>query len=113
MAALSRLDAVQCPVLHLYRKKELGFVLKHTGAEYCIVPGEWKGFDYTAMADELAADLDPSPVVLTLGSLPTGDPSTLPPAANPADGDEPVSLDLLHAPAPPRTRRACSTPTRP
>ncbi len=90
MAALSRLDAVQCPVLHLYRKKELGFVLKHTGAEYCIVPGEWKGFDYTAMADELAADLDPSPVVLTLGSLPTGDPSTLPPAANPADGDEPV-----------------------
>ena len=34
MAALSRLDAVQCPVLHLYRKKELGFVLKHTNCNF-------------------------------------------------------------------------------
>ena len=38
-AALARLDAVQCPVLHLYREKELGFVLRHTQAEFCLVPG--------------------------------------------------------------------------
>jgi len=89
-AALARLDAVQCPVLHLYRHKELGFVLRHTDAEFCIVPSVWKGFDYTAMANELAGAMDTSPTVLGVDSLPEGDPSTLPPAPSFADGDEPV-----------------------
>ena len=89
-AALARLDAVQCPVLHLYREKELGFVMRHTGAELCIVAGEWKGFDYGAMAGQLAAQMDPSPRVLTLADLPEGDPSTLPPAPSYPDGEEPV-----------------------
>ena len=52
-AALARLDSIQSPVLHLYREKEVGFVLRHTAAEYCISAGEWKGFDYTAMAQRL------------------------------------------------------------
>ena len=89
-AALARLDAVQCPVLHLYRHKELGFVMRHTGAEFVIVPGEWKGFDFAAMAQELAGGMDPSPAVLSVDSLVEGDPSTLPPAPTYPDGDEPV-----------------------
>ncbi len=89
-AALARLDAVQCPVLHLYREKEVGFVLRHTSAEFCLVPGVWNGFDYGAMAESLAATIEPAPVVLRLDSLPEGDPSTLPPAPAHADGDEPV-----------------------
>ena len=89
-AALARLDAVQCPVLHLYRHKELGFVMRHTGAEFVIVPGEWKGFDFTAMAQELAEAMDPSPTVLSVEALVEGDPSTLPPAPTYPDGDEPV-----------------------
>jgi acyl-CoA synthetase (AMP-forming)/AMP-acid ligase II len=88
--ALARLDAVQSPVLHLYREKELGFVLRHTEAEFCIVPGVWKGHDYRAMADALAADMDPAPQVLSVDALPVGDPATLPPAPRHADGDEPV-----------------------
>ena len=89
-AALARLDAVQCPVLHLYREKELGFVLRHTEAEFCLVPGTWGGFDYTAMADGLAAAMDPAPTVLSLESLAEGDPSTLPAPVEHADGEEPV-----------------------
>ena len=89
-AALARLGAVQCPVLHLYREKELGFVLLHTAAEFCIVPSVWKGFDYTAMAQALAAELEPAPVVLSDDALTEGDPSTLPPAPSYPDGDEPV-----------------------
>jgi acyl-CoA synthetase (AMP-forming)/AMP-acid ligase II len=89
-AALARLDAVQCPVLHLYREKELGFVMRHTGAEYVVVPGSWKGFDYAAMADGLAAAMDPSPVVLSVDGLVEGDPATLPAAPAHPDGDEPV-----------------------
>ena len=89
-AALARLDAVQCPVLHLYREKEVGFVLRHTNAEFCLVPSVWKGFDYGAMAAALAAEIDPAPTVLTIDSLPVGDPSTLPPAPTFTDGEEPV-----------------------
>ncbi|MFI5043444.1 MAG: AMP-binding protein, partial [Acidimicrobiales bacterium] len=89
-AALARLDAIQSPVLHLYREKELGFVLRHTEAQFCLTAGEWKGFDYDAMAQKLAADIDPAPVVLTIGDLVEGDPATLPPAPTYADGDEPV-----------------------
>jgi cyclohexanecarboxylate-CoA ligase len=89
-AALARLDTVQCPVLHLYREKELGFVLRHTEAEFCIVPREWKGFDYQGMAAGLAASMDAPPVVLTLDELPEGDPSTLPPAPSHPDGEEPI-----------------------
>ena len=55
-----------------------------------IVPGEWKGFDYAAMADKLAGEMDPAPRVLTSGDLPEGDPSTLPPAPAHPDGEEPV-----------------------
>ncbi len=79
-AALARLDAVQYPILHLYREKEVGFVLRHTAAEFCLVPGVWNGFDYVAMAEGLAAQIDPAPRVLRLDELPEGDPATLPPA---------------------------------
>ncbi|CAB4798739.1 MAG: AMP-binding protein [Actinobacteria bacterium] len=89
-AALARLDAVQSPVLHLYREKELGFVMRHTQAEFCIVPSVWKGFDFTAMADSLAAEMSPSPVVLSLDSLPAGDPSDLGPVPEFAEGEEPI-----------------------
>nr|AGC71207.1 long-chain-fatty-acid--CoA ligase [uncultured bacterium A1Q1_fos_568] len=89
-AALARLDAVQCPVLHLYREKELGFVMRHTGAQFVIVPGTWKGFDFAAMAQGLADQMEPAPVVLAVDALAEGDPSTLPGAPAHADGDEPV-----------------------
>src|SRR5215218_9066878 len=89
-AALARLGAVQCPVLHLYREKELGFVLRHTEAEFCIVPSVWKGHDYRAMADALAEAMDPAPHVMSVDALPVGDPADLPPAATFAAGDEPV-----------------------
>lgn len=89
-AALARLGAVQSPVLHLYREKELGFVMRHTNAAFVLVPGEWKGFDYAAMASKLASEMDPSPVVLTFADLTDGDVSTLPPVAEYADGEEPV-----------------------
>ena len=89
-AALARLDAVQSPVLHLYREKELGFVMRHTQAEFCIVPSVWKGFDFTAMANSLAGEMSPSPVVLSLDSLPAGDPSDLGPVPEFAEGEEPI-----------------------
>lgn len=89
-AALARLDTVQSPVLHLYREKELGFVMRHTDAQYVLVPGEWNGFDYAEMARRLADDMDPAPQVLTFADLEEADPAGLPPAPAHADGEEPV-----------------------
>jgi acyl-CoA synthetase (AMP-forming)/AMP-acid ligase II len=77
--ALSRLGAVQNPVLHLYREREVGAVLRQSRPEFFVVPGVWRDRDFGAMARQLAAELDPAPVVLELGTdLPVGDPTTLP-----------------------------------
>src|SRR5205823_11889297 len=85
--ALARLGAVQNPVLHLYREREVRAVLRHSRPDFFLVPGVWRERDFGAMAKALAAELDPAPVVLELGDeLPAGDPSTLPPA--PESGDD-------------------------
>jgi cyclohexanecarboxylate-CoA ligase len=83
--ALARLGAVQVPIIPIYREREVGGVLRATGAEWFLVPGVWRGFDYEAMARTLQADLALE-VFTADGALPEGDPSTLPPP--PADGDE-------------------------
>jgi cyclohexanecarboxylate-CoA ligase len=81
--ALARLGAVQVPIIPIYRDREVGYALRRTEAEFFAVPGSWRGFDYTAMAERL--DLAVPPLVLvTYDSLPEGDPSVLPPP--PSDG---------------------------
>ncbi|HEY5170445.1 MAG TPA: AMP-binding protein, partial [Acidimicrobiia bacterium] len=49
-AALGRVGAVQNPIIHLYREREVGFALRQTGARLFFVPGVWRGFDYPALA---------------------------------------------------------------
>ncbi len=84
--ALSRLQAIQNPIIHIYRHREVGFCVAQTGAQFVFTPGEWGGFDYAAMAAEISADLpDPPRVIDGYHELPHGDPSTLPPP--PSDGD--------------------------
>ncbi|MGW0822194.1 class I adenylate-forming enzyme family protein [Streptomyces sp. NPDC002845] len=80
--ALARLGAVQSPVIPFYRDREVGFALGESKAEYCAVPGEWRGFDHTEMARRLGA----KGIFEAYGSddLPDGDPAVLP--APPSDG---------------------------
>ncbi|MCX5142061.1 MULTISPECIES: class I adenylate-forming enzyme family protein [unclassified Streptomyces] len=83
--ALTRIGAVQTPVIPFYRDREVGFALRESKAEYFAVPGTWRGFDHTAMAGRLSADLPHPPrIIEAYDTLPDGDPSTLPPP--PADG---------------------------
>ena len=85
--ALARLGAVQNPILHFYRHKEVGYAIGATGAEVVLVPGTWNGFDFTAMVHELVTDQATEPQVIDVfADLPDGDPATLP--APPTDGDE-------------------------
>ena len=80
--ALARLGAVQNPIIHIYRDREVAFALRQTGARLFLVPGEWRGFDYAAMAERVGA----RQVLVAYDRLPEGDPSTLPPP--PSDGHE-------------------------
>jgi cyclohexanecarboxylate-CoA ligase len=88
--ALSRLGAVQNPIIHLYREREVASLLRTTGASWFATPGQWRGFDYRAMAERILADQGAHGggafgILDAYGSLPEGDPSTLPPP--PTDGD--------------------------
>jgi cyclohexanecarboxylate-CoA ligase len=55
--ACSRIGAVFNPLMHIFRERELGFMLKHGEAKVLIAPRTFRGFDYEKMAQGLQADL--------------------------------------------------------
>ncbi|MFD3313326.1 class I adenylate-forming enzyme family protein [Streptomyces sp. NPDC058694] len=73
--ALARLGAVQSPVIPFYRDREVAFAVRESGAAHFAVPGEWRGFDHTAMAERIGA----RGIFEAYDSLPEGNPSVLPP----------------------------------
>jgi acyl-CoA synthetase (AMP-forming)/AMP-acid ligase II len=78
--ALSRLGAVQNPIIHLYREREVGFALRQTGASLFVVPRVWRDTDFTALAERALAGSPTPPDLLVIDDgLPEGDPETLPP----------------------------------
>jgi len=83
--ALSRLGAVQNPIIPIYREREVGFVLRQSQAEHFLVPGQWKGYDFEAMATKLAPGLDaPLAITVTYDQLPEGDIGVLPAPPDPS-----------------------------
>jgi len=87
--ALARLGAVQNPIIHIYREREVAFALRQTGASFFFVPGLWKEVDYVAMAEKIGRELDPGPrIVVAYDGLPEGDPSVLPAPPGAGSGDD-------------------------
>jgi acyl-CoA synthetase (AMP-forming)/AMP-acid ligase II len=88
--ALARLGAVQVPIIHIYREREVAVALRQTGARLFCVPGTWRGTDYVELAAAASGDLVYRPRVLVVGTgpdaLPEGDPALLPPP--PTDGEK-------------------------
>jgi len=81
LGALRRLGAVQNPILPIYRDREVGFIVQEAKPSLLVVPGEWRGFDFGAMAAKLTAGTGTEVLLCDgPGTLPEGDPSTLPPA---------------------------------
>ena len=94
MAALTRLGAVQNPILPIWREREVGFVTAQLGTDVFIVPGVWRGFDHVALAENVGRDRSMTVVVVDhavpIGTdlrLPRGEVSSLP--APPADANLP------------------------
>ena len=92
IAALSRLGAVQNPILPIYREREVGFVVRQAGTKLLVTPQEFNRFEFAAMAQGIAegvasegASLET--LVLDKGAgFPPGDPGSLP--APPTPGDD-------------------------
>ncbi|MFS8979801.1 cyclohexanecarboxylate-CoA ligase [Cupriavidus necator] len=55
--ACSRIGAVLNPLMHIFRERELSFMLRHSEAKLLVVPKSFRGFDHETMARALQADL--------------------------------------------------------
>jgi cyclohexanecarboxylate-CoA ligase len=104
-AALARLGALQNPILHIYREREVEAAIRGTRPELVVIMPEWRGIDFEAITERVLASLGypparwdgdsgdvnsggKRPIVLDIGHLPIGDPRDLP---DPPDaGDEPI-----------------------
>jgi cyclohexanecarboxylate-CoA ligase len=58
--ACSRIGAVLNPLMHIFRERELSFMLKHGEAKVVIVPKVFRGFDHEQMVQALRPAL-PAP----------------------------------------------------
>lgn len=65
--ACSRLGAVMNPLMHIFRERELSFMLRHGAAKVLIVPARFRGFDFEQMAMGLKADLPELAHVVVVG----------------------------------------------
>jgi acyl-CoA synthetase (AMP-forming)/AMP-acid ligase II len=87
LLALTRIDAVQNPLIPILRENEISFITDQVGTSVLVVPTTWRGFDHGAMAKEIGKVVGFSVIEVDLESplgpgdlrLPKGDPATLPP----------------------------------
>jgi acyl-CoA synthetase (AMP-forming)/AMP-acid ligase II len=87
LTALRRLDAVQAPIVPLYREREVGVALESSRAQFFFVPDEVHGHDFVSMATKLTAGLSHTVEVVPVGGeLPESDASSQI-FARPADPD--------------------------
>jgi cyclohexanecarboxylate-CoA ligase len=78
VGALARLGARQNPLIPIYRGREVGFITAQSGASLLVVPTVYRGFDFEAMALEIAAGQPGLRVLVVDRDLPDGDPADLP-----------------------------------
>lgn len=86
MAALSRLGAIQQPLLPACTIDELADSTATVAPDLLVVPGSWHGRDYLADATEVMRRNGDGRVLICDRALPQGDSSDLPPA--PEEGEE-------------------------
>ncbi len=91
VSALSRLGAIQNPILPIYRASEVSFIVDQAGSKLLLVPPTWRDYDFAAMATDIASTRHGLTVMVIDKVLPVGDVAGLPPA--PPAPDDPTDLD--------------------
>ncbi len=91
--ACSRLGAVINPLMHIFRERELSFMLKHGKAKVMIVPQSFRGFDFEQMVAGLQAGLPELKQVVVVGGAGRNSFEAL--LSGPAWENEPDAQDIL------------------
>ncbi|MBO9356234.1 cyclohexanecarboxylate-CoA ligase [Bordetella petrii] len=73
--ACSRIGAVLNPLMHIFRERELSFMLAHSRASVFITPKTFRGFDYEAMASGLRPSLPDLRHLVVIGARQAGQPA--------------------------------------
>ena len=93
LLACARLGAVANPVLPIYRRREVGFILGESAASVVFVPGRYRDCDHRALVHELRPELpalrhvvvvrdDPGPGEHAYRTLAAAEPPAAPPPAD-------------------------------
>lgn len=93
MAALTRLGAVQNPIIPILRESEVGFITGQLDTEFFVAPGVWCGFDHGGLARALSRDKGFEVITVDLATPPTGGELRLPRAGTDALPAPPRSAD--------------------
>ena len=98
--ACSRIGAVLNPLMHIFRERELSFMLKHGASKVVIVPKQFRGFDHEQMIAGLKPSLPDLQHVIVVGGA--GDNSFEKLLSEPKWEDAPDAKDILtrHRPGP-------------
>ncbi|MEY4750838.1 MAG: hypothetical protein RIQ60_3052 [Pseudomonadota bacterium] len=91
--ACTRIGAVLNPLMHIFRERELGFMLAHGEAKVLIVPKVFRGFDHEAMARALQPQLPALKHIVVVDGEGADSFDTL--LAGPAWEDEPDAAAIL------------------
>lgn len=73
--ACSRIGAVINPLMHIFRERELSFMLKHGRAKVVIAPKAFRGFDFEAMMQGLQPILPDMRHIVIVGAQDAGKPA--------------------------------------
>lgn len=96
--ACSRIGAVMNPLMHIFRERELSFMLQHGQAKVAIVPQSFRGLDYAQMLEGLRPRLPLLQHVVVVGARQDGQPAPHSFEAllsGPAWEDAPEAVEIL------------------
>jgi cyclohexanecarboxylate-CoA ligase len=98
--ACSRIGAVLNPLMHIFRERELSFMLKHGDSKVVIVPKQFRGFDHEQMIVGLRPKLPALQHIVVVGGA--GDNSFEKLLSDPRWEEAPDAKDILtqHRPGP-------------
>ena len=98
--ACSRIGAVMNPLMHIFRERELSFMLQHGEAKVLIVPKVFRGFDYEQMVTALQPSLPALQHIVVVGGSGANSFEAL--LSGPAWENQPDAREILtrHRPGP-------------
>ena len=83
-AALSRLGAIQNPIIAIYREREVSFCVRQAEAKVLITPGDFRGFNFGEMGQKIQNDIpELTHIAVEPNNFPTGSREDLRPYTTP------------------------------